>query len=335
MAASDDTNDLYNSLDALLGNQTLSTLLKTDPLQSSFSKLKSNLELNESFDDLIQQKHSAVRSVIENKGANFETKLIGSLQRKTRIQPGPNDSFDIDILVILGEFYDWVPAHLGISPQQALQTVHETINQSSRYSAMSPRQDAPTITFEYQDNVKVELVPAYLDKIGHSSDGRAHVPIGRAYWVPKNGRWELADYDYEADYISTQNSLTDGWLVPIIKMLKSIKRQYTPDLSSHHLEILASHVIPKAVLTRKQQGKVINYPSLITDFFLEAEDYLYSPTRMYGSNSPVIELDLINQAHIPQKVEEIKNYCNSISGLSTNDQIEAWKKLFGDPFPAS
>jgi hypothetical protein len=71
-------------------------------MQLHFVKMKQNLELNPSFDETIQVRHNAIRSSLENNGvAVRDTKLIGSLQRKTRIQPREGDEFDIDILVIL------------------------------------------------------------------------------------------------------------------------------------------------------------------------------------------------------------------------------------------
>jgi Second Messenger Oligonucleotide or Dinucleotide Synthetase domain len=142
------------------------------PITQAFLTLKKNLELNPSFDDTVQQKHNAVHSVLENLGIT-DTKLIGSLQRRTRIQLRPGEIFDIDILVPLGEFYGWVSSG-GVSPQLALQYLHGILNKSDRYRAMNPQQNQPTITFEYKDDVKVELVPAYLDMVGYSPDGKIH-----------------------------------------------------------------------------------------------------------------------------------------------------------------
>ena len=115
-------------------------------IQEAFQKLRTNLELNDTFDVLIQQRHNAVRSVIENNMGTVNTKLIGSLQRKTRIQPKQNGTFDIDILVVLGSFYNWLPlgAPGGVTPAAAMQTLHEAVNESDRYRAMGPQQDQPT-----------------------------------------------------------------------------------------------------------------------------------------------------------------------------------------------
>ncbi len=63
-------------------------------INSALQNLKTKLELNPSFNTIIQQKHNAVRSVVENKISGARTKLIGSLQKNTRIQPKTDDLFD-------------------------------------------------------------------------------------------------------------------------------------------------------------------------------------------------------------------------------------------------
>lgn len=302
-------------------------------LHEAFQKLRSNLELNETFGEVISRKHNAVRSVIENNGRSIETKLIGSLQRQTRIQPKEGHDFDVDILVELGGFNQWAPSG-GVTPQMAIEQLHSVVQQSDRYSAMNPRQDHPTVSFEYADGVKVELVAAYRDNIGHDPSGMIQTVVGRGYWVPKGGTWELADYDYEADHIAQQNTATAGWLVPTIKMLKAIKRDYFPGMSSFHLEILAANVLPAAVSFRKVQNMPVGFPFLITDFFNLAGNHLSTPLRMPGSNSPHVQLDAAAQLSVPGMVETIKNYCNSINNMGTDQQkLNAWKEIFKDSLP--
>lgn len=302
-------------------------------LNEAFLKLKTNLELNKSFDEVIQQKHNAVRSVIENNLPNADTKLIGSLQRKTRIQPGPGDDFDIDILVNLGEFSGWALTG-GITPQDAIRSLYYGIGQSERYSSMSPRIDEPTVTFEYKKGeVKVELVPAYVDKIGHYPDGKTPTVVGRGYWIPKSGRWELADYDHEAEHITKMNETSEGYLIPAIKMLKAIKRKFFPDMPSFHLEILASQIIPATVVWWKRNSYQADYPTLITNFFSIAKDKLQLPVKMEGSCSPYISLDFLKQQQIIQSFNNLNNYLAWLVNQTDNKKIEGWREIFGDLIP--
>lgn len=305
-------------------------------ITEAFQKLKSNLEFNDTFDALIQQRHNAVRGVLENNGHALETKLIGSLQRKTRIQPQPNHTFDIDILVILGDFYNWLPigSPSGISPDGAMQRLHEAINESDRYSEMSPQQDQPTVSFQYGDGTKVELVPAYLDKVGSSPSGVAHSPAGRAYWIPKGGIWVLADYDHEAAHISLMNEKSGGYLIPTIKMLKAIKRLHISELKSFHLEIVAADLIPPLVQMRRNSNTSISYPDLITDFFKYAGEYFKDPRKIPDSHSEHCFIDLLAKPAIMNQIEGVKKYCIAIQSLSSDTaKMEAWRTLFGDPFP--
>ena len=102
-------------------------------ITDTFLKLKSNLEPNNTFAETISRKHNAVRGVIDQ--SVQDTKLIGSLHkhRQTRIQPEEGHDFDIDILVILGDFNNWLPSG-GVTAQMAMNQVHSLVQQSDKYS---------------------------------------------------------------------------------------------------------------------------------------------------------------------------------------------------------
>src|SRR5207249_3335869 len=123
-------------------------------INEAFLQLKSNLELGASFQETVQRHHEAVRSVIEKNGDKLETKLIGSLQRKTRVQPRSEDTFDIDILVNMGEFHSWVPSG-GVTPQAAVARLLQVVAESDRYEQMNLSVDQPTVSFKYKDGTKV------------------------------------------------------------------------------------------------------------------------------------------------------------------------------------
>jgi hypothetical protein len=201
---------------------------------------------------------------------------------------------------------------------------------------MNPTQSNPTVTFEYQDGVKVELVPAYRDYIGHTPDGLKTTVIGRGYWVPKENGWELADYDYEAEHVSAHNQITDGWFVPTIRMLKAVRREHFPEMIPYHLEVIASHVLPPIFETYSNQGWQLSSPAIITSFFRTAHPYLNAPLQMNGSNTPHISLDWQHQSKVTDMFGKIQQHCDSIWNLSSEaEQMKAWRTLFGEVFPAS
>src|SRR5229473_4485166 len=115
--------------------------------------LKLNLELTQTFQDTISRQYKAVGGVIENNHADVKkVRLIGSVGRKTRIQPPPgsNADFDIDMLVVLGTFYNWVTDGSGISKEKAMESVEVAVKQAERYAKKNPERDNPTVTFSYE-----------------------------------------------------------------------------------------------------------------------------------------------------------------------------------------
>lgn len=328
-------NRQYNS-DFLFHQLSSLPPLNVSPLQQAFKRLKTNLELQLTLDENVQQHHNALRGIIEQSKNLEKTLLIGSLGRKTGIQPRENDVLDIDILVVMDYFVCWTN-NGGISAQIAMEEMNQIISKSDRYDSMNPINDQPTVCFTYKgDGTKVEVVPAYLDKIGHSANGRYHSPIERAYWVPKSGKWELADYEYEADFISKKNQTCDELLIPLIKMLKAIKRIYFPSMNSFFLEIMAVNIIPSSLTVRKLLKLPISYPMLLLDFFKQGRFLLNKPQQIPGSLSTPITLDISSVINIAKIFIEITSYLNNINRIPKEiDQLKHWKVLFGDPFTLS
>jgi hypothetical protein len=304
-------------------------------IDDTFQKLKFNLELTPNFSGIVSQRHKAVRSVIENERLSINTKLIGSLSRQTRIQPRPGDQFDIDILAVLGSFDRWVPSGTGTTTQMAMNMVHEAVASADRYAKMNPEQDHPTVTFDYANNVKIELVPAYLDNIGHSSDGSQHAPKGRAYWIPaRNAKWELADYDYGADYISGKNQACNGLLIPTVKMLKAAKRWHFPAMKSYHLEVIATDLVPRIIEDCGQKSLTPTYPLLVANCLYLLEVQLEKTWQISGSLSPPFTIDPSTRAAIGPKVTWLGEQAKRAHLAGTDrDKHEVWKTIFGEVLP--
>jgi hypothetical protein len=306
-------------------------------LTKHFEMLQSNLELKDTHQQLIEQRHNAVREYLENNSTkSIKTKLIGSLQRKTKIHPLPESVFDIDILVILGTFTYRSPN--GLLPSHALGELDTLLNTSQRYSAMNPVQDAPTVTFPYADGkIKVELVPAYVDQIGLSLDGTQTYQTGRCYWVAKDHGWEVADYDFEAIYLSEMNKATGSRLIPFIKVLKALKRNVlnVDGLDAIHLEILATELLPGLIARRIANGFPINTPLLLLDFIIEAPKYVNGPINFQGSHFPDRHIKEPALSYLPRALpivsENIIGLLNP--SMSETTRIEGWRQLLGNVFP--
>lgn len=295
-------------------------------ISQAFNEFKSRLELTKGFQERVTTHHKAIRDWVESYDSNIETKLIGSLQRATRIQPLTNEGFDIDILVILGEFYK--KSVNGISPSSALDRLEDIVKEHGTYKKIGVEEDSPVILFEYSDGTKVELVPGWRDFI--------FTPKGRGYRIPKRGQWESADYDFDAEYISAQNKKSDGYLVPVIKMLKSSKRSLFPQMQSYHLEVLASDIITWTVNYFKKESLMINFPNLIFIFFYFAKDQILNSSQIPGSKSPDASkyLSEIEKGNLSKVFKTIADYSQTLLRIEGREAIEGWKKIFGEPFPS-
>ena len=298
-------------------------------ITQAFNEFKTRLELSKTFQEAVTTHHKAIRKWIESCNYKIETKLIGSLQRRTRIQPRADDTFDIDILVILGAFHRISEDDTGVSPSDAIDKLYKIMRNHGTYRKMDPQKDYPTVFIEYKDNIRVELVPAYRDFI--------YQPKGRGYRIPKNYfEWTSADYDYDAEYISSKNKETDGWLIPTIKMLKAAKRNLFPEMKSYHLEVLATSIIPKLINYYKNENITLTFPILIFDFFYIAKDWVSFPCFIKGSKSPDASayMSYEQKQNLAYKFNKIADYCQKIIQLNGREGIERWRKLFGEPFPS-
>ena len=301
-----------------------------------FIKLKNNLELDPTLAESVSTRHTAIRAYLQNNHPSFkDAKLIGSVARKTRIHPGSGKKFDIDILVIVGDNYGWVTSG-GITPQSVLDQLHTVVNESARYGDMNPYQDAPTVTVTYSDEIQAQLVPALIDKVGKDQWGRDLGAVGRGYWIVKNGIWQMADYDFEADYISKQNELSLGHLIPVIKMLKALKRTYFPELDSFPLEILAANNIPLSVLVKKANSVAIFYHDLIQEFFIATQAQLAKPIGVPGSKSAPSILTSDKIQSLSKIFATMANYIDLINTTQQQGKkVEMWREILPDHFPAT
>lgn len=302
----------------------------------AFQDFKSNLELTDSIQAAITTHHNAIRNWIELNDPKIKTQLIGSLQRKTRIQPSDSKNpIDIDILVILGDFSRWVPEG-GVTPANAIDKVEGMVSKNEKYRRMGPETDSPAIVLEYADGIIAELVPAYIDNIGNAPDGSSTLPKGRGYWIPKNNRWAMADYDYDAEYITKANKDSDDNLVPIIKMLKSSKRNYFSEMNSYHLEAMVSQMMPVCVQHIVNSGREIAYQELIYDFFYLAKTNILAMVKIPGSKSPNADVYMPGDKKeaLAKTFEKISVFCEKICTMEGAGAIKAWHNLFGDPFPS-
>jgi hypothetical protein len=299
-------------------------------LAEAFDIFKSRLELNSSYDDIVQRRHAAVRECIERALPTVRTQLIGSLQRKTRIDPLQGlKGFDVDILAELGAFVVWAHPGQRITCESALEAGEKAIASNLKYRKKGIQEDQPAIIVPYDDGSYVEVVPAYRDRFPD------HQPNGRAYYIPHSGHWTLADYDYDAEAISSANKQTNGRVVAAIKMLKAWRRNLVPDLRSYHLEVLALAIVPSVVKAYEAANATLTWAQLLVHFFTLATSRIQEPAIIPGSLSE--RADYYFTTENRQRIAQIMQTCGEagkpdLSKTSAQD-VALWRKILGEPFP--
>ena len=92
---------------------------------------------------------------------------IGSFQRKTKIRPTDlGDGLDIDAVVSFMRFTEYATGSSGVSSSEALEIVRRALTSNETYRVMTPEKDHPVITLQYADDMKIELIPAFVDGAG-------------------------------------------------------------------------------------------------------------------------------------------------------------------------
>jgi len=290
------------------------------------------IELNPTRVEFASQRYNAVKASIEAALPGKTLRQIGSFQRKTKIRPADlSDKLDIDVVVSFGRFYQYAPSPTqGVSPAQALEIVRQGLGWNETYRVMPQQTDHPTIRLQYADQMAIELVPAYEDFTGQRARALGQPACYIVGATPYH--WVLADYDYDAQLISGLNNLSDGQLVPTIKLVKAYFRNAAVPLKSFHTEVLTANTMPSLISEWKSKNYTFSYRHLLAGFLSRAATIITTPAVLYNSFSPPIDsgLSAVTLASIgtflSQRAEAAWHLC------STN-AIVGWREFFGEPFP--
>lgn len=310
-------------------------------IKEAFAATLSRIELNPTRVQLASQRYKAIKQVIEQAMPGTTVTPIGSFQRQTKIRPlDLSDKLDIDLLV------KWKTARWSLfgipgvwqTPEAALQQIQKVLGADQTYSMMRPKPGAPTVCLTSADQLTFEIVPALVDKTGRYQ----HRPVELdCYLVGVNRQsWSVADYDYEAAYLSSLNLQTDGRLVPAIKLIKAFLRGhgFSPDpLTSFHLEILCARIIPPILAFWGAYGLSWGYQQVLAYFLCNVGTQLASPAALPNSYSPPLQVNLspADLYVLKSKVDQLGQAARKLCQLKElPDTLKRWREFFGDPFPA-
>jgi Second Messenger Oligonucleotide or Dinucleotide Synthetase domain len=157
--------------------------------------------------------------------------LIGSWAKETRVRP-PRD---IDLLFILPiEVYDRFAQRQGNAQSQLLQEVRDVLRSTYRYTDIRGDRQVVVVPF---DTYQVEVVPAFYRQ-------------GGGYLVCDTngaGRYKHVDPDAELADLTAADSLYNGNVRKLTRVLKQWQRHCNVPIKSFHLEAAIKGLLPKVM----------------------------------------------------------------------------------------
>jgi len=207
-----------------------------------FKELASKLELTKTESDKISQKHNELREKLCEKLPVEEDFLTGSYARNTIIRPKDDKKFDVDFFLAFSK-EDYGESELADLLKIVKAALDEIKSSDSNIEKIDDKQRR-SIGVIYKDNFQIDVVPAVQiekDKLYKIFDKRTQIAV--------NSNPKL-----HGKNLTTANANLTKRLVPIVKMLKSWRREKCDYLKSFHLELLVVETLKDEEITSYSTG---------------------------------------------------------------------------------
>jgi len=280
----------------------------------SFRELKTNLEITELQQSTISTRQQNVRKAVEQGMNVLDSFLTGSYSRHTII--APLKEADIDIFIVLNSSYYYDldgPASLLDKVKSVLKKTYPDTPDISR--------NGQAVTIQFTDFM-VDVVPGFnRESVG--------------YLIPNSitKKWISTDPKKHVEIMANANSVHDGDLVPLIKMIKSWNKNINSYFHSFHLEVLALQVLDNV--------KISNFPSGMRYYFDKGRDLISKKNPDPAGYGGDVGSYINSQEKIQEAVTKYQlAYERAIKAEDyerrgyTEEAIEMWRRIFGGYFPA-
>lgn len=245
------------------------------------------------------------------------TYLSGSYRRRTLIRPVD----DIDLLLVLdGSQYKDIIALDGVGATTALDLVKVALSNAYPKSEIKPWGRCIQIKFA-GTGIGFDVVPAFRDDDG-------------AFYIPDqdHGAWVRTDPKEVERLVTEANEKTDGWLIPLVKLLKSWKDANDAPIRGYHLEALAYHAL---------QTAPANARAGIADLFAQlAIDVLCTtPDIWMHGEAPDTHMAYADRLKVSTMLQQAATDARRAQQLEDDDDVNGahaiWRALFGKRYPES
>ncbi len=286
-----------------------------------FKELASKLELTKSESDQISRKHNILREKLREKLSIEDDFLTGSYARNTMIRPKDDNKFDVDFFLAFSK-EDYGESELPDLLSMVKSALEQIKNDDVDIEEI--QEQKRSIGVIYKDNFQIDVVPAI------------QIEKDKRYKIFDKSTLQAVESNpklHSSSLTSANETSESGGvkrLVPIVKLLKSWKREKCDYVKSFHLELLAVEILGGEEISSYSQG--------LAKFFANAAQNLQSAGMKDPANeSNVIDeyldndgtrtklLGLINEENkIAEKAVKLENES------SDDDAVEEWKKIFAE-----
>lgn len=282
-------------------------------VSAGFNLLKSNLEITGLQKTTVSQRQQNVRDAVAKDLSVLNSFVTGSYARYTMI--APLKDADIDIFVVLDPSYfnTYTPASL-------LDKVRATLIKTyPKTPKISRNGQAVTITFT---DFLVDVVPSFYRN-------------GGGYLIPDSigSRWISTDPTVHQSHMTQANSIHNGDLVPLVKMIKGWNRCISSAFYGFYLELMVKSILDGV--------RISDYPSGVRYVFDKGREKIkYTMPDPAGLDEEQVGgLNHVSTVQDAQSRFEtaynraIKAEMYEAQGYISSAFAE-WKKIFDGYFPA-
>jgi len=291
-----------------------------------FFKNKIN-EITISLDDdeqkFIESKHNGIREKLRERLNLKDDFLTGSYKRWTQIKPKKvSENFDVDVFLAFNK-EDYGEKELEDLRSEVEKAVKDIKNNDNDICIISINtKQRRSIGVEFGKKFQIDLVPAIeieKDKKYKIFDKRT---LGAVISNPKLHGKLLTEANDKSESGGVKR------LVPLVRLLKSWKREKCDYLKSFHLELLILKALPK--------GEINSFSDGLYSFFTNVINYLQELCLKDPANNEVCIDDYLDEDNtrdeLQKLVEEAKEFAEEAKNYEEKGAIDSaikkWKMIF-------
>ncbi|MCY4578840.1 MAG: nucleotidyltransferase [Chloroflexi bacterium] len=287
-----------------------------------FKTFNSNIQVQNAGTISTRYKNITQRLNRDFYGSSSETShslYVGSYGRNTAIQ----GFSDLDMIFQLpSSVYRQYDRHSGNGQSALLQEVRSSI--AKRYPSTFVSADGQIVAVPFSDGITFEVVPAFLND-------------DKSYTFPdtnNGGSWKVTNPRPEIEAIRTRNAACNSNLVPLCRMMRAWKSEWSVPIGGLLVDTLAYQFIDN---WKHKDKSFLYYDYMCRDFFLfmAEQSREQSYWRAPGSGQYVYGKGLFQaKANQCYKIALGAIEHESASPSQERSAKKEWRRIFGSSFPS-